>query len=176
MELLKGWDNFCVILGSAAAGLMGLTFVVIALASDAHRAGHPSGTRGYITPTIVHFAIVLAFSIFLSLPGQRVLGLSVALATAGIVGLAYSGVTIFHVLRFAPNYKAVPENWIWHVIAPLLTYGCLVLASILIWRHVSTTMYGMATVLTMLLFIGIHNAWDVAVSIAVQKQKTTTTE
>jgi hypothetical protein len=37
-------------------------------------------------------------------------------------------------------------------------------------------MYGMATVLTMLLFIGIHNAWDVAVSIAVQKQKTTTTE
>ena len=30
-ELPEGWDNFYVILESAAAGLIGLTFVVIAL-------------------------------------------------------------------------------------------------------------------------------------------------
>ena len=38
MKLLEGWDNFYVILGSAAAGLIGLTFVVIALLSDVRRA------------------------------------------------------------------------------------------------------------------------------------------
>jgi hypothetical protein len=32
-------------------------------------------------------------------------------------------------------------------------------------------MYGIAASLTLLLFIGIHNAWDVAVSVTVQRKK-----
>jgi hypothetical protein len=171
MELLKGWDNFCVILGSATAGLMGLTFVVIALASDARRASHPSGTRGYITPTIVHFGIVLAVCIVMSLPGLRTSGLSLALAAGGVLGLLYTCITVFHVLRFATNYKPVVEDWIWHVLAPIAAYGCLLATSVIVRKELSTTMYEVAAVLTILLFIAIHNAWDVAVSIAAQKQK-----
>ena len=173
MDLLKGWDNFCVILGSATAGLMGLTFVVIALASDARRAGHPSGTRGYITPTIVHFGVVFALCIFLSLPGLRVTGLSLAFAAGGIAGLLYTCVTIVHVLHFSTNYKPVVEDWLWHVLAPLVAYTCLIATSVLVRHEPSETLYAVAAVLTILLFIAVHNAWDVAVSIAVQKQKTT---
>ena len=49
-SLLADWANFYVITGSAAAGLTGLTFVVIALASDAQRAhwrliGHGEGVH-----------------------------------------------------------------------------------------------------------------------------------
>jgi hypothetical protein len=83
MSLLEGWDNFYVILGSAAAGLMGLTFVIIALLSDRRRA-HPSGMSGYITPTIVHFGTVLALSAFLSMPHQNMTSLSLGLGVTGI--------------------------------------------------------------------------------------------
>lgn len=34
---LAGWDNFYVIAGTSAAGLTGLTFIVITLAAEAHR-------------------------------------------------------------------------------------------------------------------------------------------
>ena len=37
MSPLTGWENFYVILGSAAAGLMGLTFVVIVLIAETGR-------------------------------------------------------------------------------------------------------------------------------------------
>jgi hypothetical protein len=32
-------------------------------------------------------------------------------------------------------------------------------------------MYGIASALTLLLFVGIHNSWDVAVSVTMQKKK-----
>ena len=37
LALLADWDNFYVIAGGAAGGLTGLTFVVIALATDSQR-------------------------------------------------------------------------------------------------------------------------------------------
>ena len=46
---LEGWENFYVITGSSAAGLIGLTFVVIALAADSRRDNH-RGLRVYVTP------------------------------------------------------------------------------------------------------------------------------
>src|SRR5271170_684046 len=47
-SLLAEWDNFYVITGSAAAGLTGLTFVVIALAADANRVD-ARGLHAYVT-------------------------------------------------------------------------------------------------------------------------------
>jgi hypothetical protein len=170
MSLHEGWDNFYVILGSAAAGLMGLTFVVIALLSDARRA-NVAGTSGYITPTIVHFGTVLALSAFLSVPRQSMTSLSLGFGATGIATLIYTGVIVANMRRFARNYKPVLEDWVWHAILPALVYGALFAMAFLLWRQPQQTMYGIAACLTLLLFIGIHNAWDVAVSVTVQKQK-----
>jgi hypothetical protein len=169
MSLLEGWDNFYVILGSAAAGLMGLTFVVIALLSDARRANR-SGMSGYITPTIVHFGTVLALSAFLSVPRQSVTSLSVGFGIAGIGTLIYTAVIVRNMRRFANNYVPVMEDWVWHAILPALVYGALLAIAFLIWRQPQQSMYGIAGSLTLLLFIGVHNSWDVAVSVTVQKQ------
>ncbi len=170
MSLLEGWDNFYVILGSAAAGLMGLTFVVIALLSDMSRAT-PTGTSGYITPTIVHFGTVLALSAFLSVPHQNLTSLSLGLGVTGMGTLIYTGVIVLNIRRFASNYAPVLEDWIWHAILPTAVYGSLFAMAFFIWRRPQQTTYGIAASLTLLLFIGIHNAWDVAVSVTVQKKK-----
>jgi hypothetical protein len=87
---LEGWDNFYVILGSAAAGLLGLTFVVIALISEARRAT-AAGTSGYITPTVVHFGTVLGLTCFLSVPRQNVTSLSIGFGSTAIGLLIYTG-------------------------------------------------------------------------------------
>jgi hypothetical protein len=170
MSLLDGWDNFYVILGSAAAGLMGLTFVIIALLSDRRRA-HPSGMSGYITPTIVHFGTVLALSAFLSMPHQNMTSLSLGLGVTGIGTLTYTAVIVANIRRFASDYAPVLEDWLWHAILPTAVYGSLFAMAFFIWRQPQQTMYGIAASLTLLLFIGIHNAWDVAVSVTVERKK-----
>src|SRR5450631_932719 len=68
LPLLDRWDNFYVIVGSSAAGLTGLTFVVIALASDA-KVVRLSGLRTFITPIVSHFGTALWISALLCIPG-----------------------------------------------------------------------------------------------------------
>jgi hypothetical protein len=170
MKILEGWDNFYVILGSAAAGLIGLTFVVIALLSDARRA-NPAGMQGYITPTIVHFGTVLALAAYMSVPHQTILSLSAGLAICGIGTVIYTAVIANNVRRFATEYVPVVQDWVWHVILPTFDYATLLATAFLIWYRLQLALYCVAAALTLLLFIGIHNAFDVAVSVTMQKQK-----
>jgi hypothetical protein len=169
LAALANWDNFYVITGSAAAGLIGLTFVVIALSADAHRVS-PIGLRIFVTPTIVHFAAVLAFAAFLSMPHLSVLSVSLALGTAGFAGLIYAGVLAASIRRMVTEYVPAREDWLWNVILPIAAYGLLSAGAFLVWRSPEQSLYGFAVASMLLLFIGIHNAWDVAVWNSIRKQ------
>jgi hypothetical protein len=160
---LTGWDNFYVIVGSSAGGLTGLTFVVIALISDVARGVRPTGVGAFVTPTIVHFGGVLALAAFMSMPHQRVSSLSAGFAVAGFAGVIYGGVIAANMRRQGAAYVPVLEDWIWNVILPTLVYGCLLLLAVLIWRWPALTMYGVAALSLGMLFIGVRNAWDIAV-------------
>jgi hypothetical protein len=169
MSPFEGWDNFYVILGSAAAALLGLTFVVIALMGD--RRAHPSGMAGYITPTVVHFGTVLGLSCFVSVPHQNVIGLSIGCGSAALGLLIYTSTIAANVRRFSRTYVPVLEDWIWHVILPASIYCLLLAMAFFLWREPRESMYGIAAALLLLLFVGIHNSWDVAVSVTVQNKK-----
>jgi hypothetical protein len=159
---LAEWENFYVMTGSAAAGLMGLTFVVIALAGDARQV-KLSGLRAFVTPTIVHFGAVLAMAAFLSMPRQSVLTLSLGFGAEGLAGLAYVGGVTAGIRRLLSDYVPEREDWIWNVILPAVMYGALLGCACLVWRRPEASLYGVAAVCVLLLFTGIHNAWDIAV-------------
>ncbi len=168
-SLVAEWDNFYVITGSSAGGLTGLTFVVIALASDSKRVNF-RGLRAYVTPTIVHFGAVLALAAYMSMPHQGVLSLSLGFGAAGAAGLAYVAFIGSTIGRIASEYIPVHEDWIWNVILPAIVYGTLLATAFLIWWRPSLSMYGVAAVSVLLMFIGIHNAWDIAVWNSIRKQ------
>jgi hypothetical protein len=172
-SLLKDWDNFYVITGSAAAGLTGLTFVVIALSADAKRV-NLRGLRTFVTPTIVHFGAVLALAAFLSMPHQGVLSLSLGFGAAGVAGLVYVAVIAGGIVRIAGDYIPVHEDWIWNVALPGIVYGVLFAAAFLIWRRPAASMYGVAAASVLLVFVGIHNAWDVAIWNSVRRHNDST--
>jgi hypothetical protein len=73
--------------------------------------------------------------------------------------------------RFSLQYVPVLEDWIWHVILPALVYGVLLAMAFFLWHEPRESMYGIGAALVMLLFVGIHNSWDVAVSVTAQNKK-----
>ena len=160
---LAGWDNFYVIVGSAAGGLTGLTFVVIALVRDAINV-RPTGLRAYVSPTMVHFGGVLALAAYLSMPHQKISTVSAGLVLGGLAGVIYGIFTALSLRKTGTAaYTPVREDWVWNVIMPTLVYLALCVMGFLIWYRPEQTLFGVATLALFLLFIGIRNAWDIAV-------------
>jgi hypothetical protein len=159
---LSQWENFYVIVGSAAGGLTGLTFVVIALIRDVSNV-RPTGLGAFVTPTIVHFGGVLALAAFLSMPDLTVGILSGAFGLGGLAGVVYGGFIAGNMRRHGTAYVPVREDWMWNVVLPTLAYAALLVMAILIWHHPVATLHTVAILSLVLLFIGIRNAWDIAV-------------
>ena len=167
---LAGWENFYVIVGSSAGGLTGITFVVVALIRDVAGGARPTGVGVFVTPTIVHFGGVLALAAYLSMPHQGVRSLSAGFGAIGLAGLIYGGVIGAGMRRHDGEYVPVREDWMWNVILPTLVYGCLLAMALLVLRRPAQTLYGVATLTLILLFIGIRNAWDIAVWMSLSRK------
>jgi hypothetical protein len=168
-SLTAEWDNYYVIIGSSAAALTGLTFVVIALAAESKRINF-IGLRAYVEPTIVHFCAVLAVACYLSMPHQGALTLSLGFGVAGAAGLAYVAGVAASIGRVASDYTPAREDWIWNAILPGFCYAVLLAMGILIWYRPAASLYGVGTASLSLMLIGIHNAWDVAVWNAIRNR------
>jgi uncharacterized membrane protein len=70
-------------------------------------------------------------------------------------------------------YKPVFEDWLFHVLLPLTAYSMLAAAAFAAGSHLRAALFGIGAAALLLLFIGIHNAWD-AVTYHVFDSKTKT--
>lgn len=169
LPALTGWENFYVILGSAAAGLTGLTFVVVALAADANMT-HLSGLRTFVSPTVIHFSSALWIAALCSVPRQTVLSLGVTGLASGILGLAYTLRTMHRMASMdRRDYVPVLQDWVWNGALPLLAYALLGAGGALLWFASAAPGYLIGLSALLLIFIGIHNVWDLAVWILAER-------
>src|SRR5438270_12082731 len=81
------WESFYVIVGSSAAALTGLQFVVVVLGAEARSIGPEVGAFG--TPTVVHFCATLLLSAILSVPWRAASNAGLALGAVGVGGERY---------------------------------------------------------------------------------------
>ena len=164
MPPFAAWESFYVIIGSSAAALTGLQFVVITLGAE-KRAGDSGTTRAFGTPTIVHFCAVLLVAAILSAPWPAVFGPAVALAACGVAGVIYVFIVISHTRR-QTLYRPVMEDWLWHCVFPLIAYSTLVVSAATLPWIPTSSLFAIASTSLLLLFSGIHNAWDAVTYIA----------
>jgi hypothetical protein len=154
------WESFYVIVGSSAAALTGLQFVVMALVADQQRTDGGTETIGaFGTPTVVHFCAVLLMSGILSAPWPSLRPPSWVLGVLGVLGVIYAVIVTLRARRQV-GYKPVFEDWLFHSILPILSYGALLVAGAMMRRDSTDALFGIAAAALLLLFIGIHNAWD----------------
>jgi hypothetical protein len=132
--------------------------------------GDADTSRAFGTPTIVHFCAVLFIAAVLSAPWAPLAGPAYIFGLCGLAALLYAAV-ILRVVRRQTAYKPVLEDWVWHFTLPPLAYALLLLAAIVLQRDTAVSLFVIAGTAVLLLFVGIHNAWDSATFIALQQRQ-----
>src|SRR5438876_5281029 len=87
--MIEGWHEFYLLVGTSAAALTGLMFVVISISPETIAERPKSGLRAFVTPTMVFFTTALAISAFMLVPHIAPAALALLLALTGVGGLAY---------------------------------------------------------------------------------------
>ena len=163
------WESFYVIVGSSAAALTGLQFVVMVLGAEVN-AIKGTTIRAFASPTIVHFCGVLMVSALLSAPWSTVTGASVCLGVTGLAGVIYVMIVLGHARRQS-DYVPELEDWLCHFALPFVAYFAVISAAVALVSHRATALFIMAGAVLLLLFDGIHNAWDAVTYIALSQRK-----
>ena len=167
---LAAWETFYVIIGASAGALIGLQFVVIALVAESRRRSTLREIDAFGTPTIVHFCVVVLMAGIVSAPWHDLGKVAFALGASGASGVAYV-LTVVRRARRQTGYEPVLDDWIWHAVLPFISYAALLVSAVLLQRDPSASLFAVGATALLLLFIGIHNAWDTVTYIAVERGK-----
>ena len=160
MTVFSGWQNFYVIVGSSAGALIGLQFVVIALIAevpavkDMQRAG-----SAFATPTIIHFGSVLLLAAAISAPWNGTAGAAIFWGVLGLAGVIYV-IVVARLMRTQQAYAPQLEDRLFHVLLPFAAYATLLGSAFAGSSHAGGALFAVGAAALLLLFIGIHNAWD----------------
>jgi hypothetical protein len=159
---LAGWENFYVIVGSSAGALIGLQFVVLTLIAESPIVSGRDVKRAssaFSTPTIVHFGAVLLLSAIISAPWHGLGAVAVLWGAVGFCGIVYE-IIVARRMRMQTAYQPEFEDWLFHALLPMAAYATVIGAAIAARAEVDGALFGIAAAALLLLFVGIHNAWD----------------
>lgn len=168
---LHPWEAYYVIVGTSAGALIGLQFVVLTLVTEG---GMLRGTdetfAAFSSPNVVHFCGALLVSAVFSAPWHDPAPPAVIIALTGVIGFIYSVVVLRRATR-QRDYKPVLEDWVWHAWLPMLAYASLSYAGYRLSRVTDDSLFIVGGAALLLVFIGIHNAWDTVTYVTLERSR-----
>jgi hypothetical protein len=157
MSQFVAWDSFYVIVDSAAGALIGLQFVVMTLIAE--RPPVREAGAAFATPTIVHFGTTLLLSALLRAPWPLIILAAALWGLIGFSGVGYA-LIVARRMRKQATYRPEFEDWLFHAVLPLAAYGMLALSAFAAISYTREALFCVGAAALLLLFTGIHNAWD----------------
>ena len=107
----------------------------------------------------------------LSAPWHGIAPAAVLWGLLGLSGVVYAAI-VARRLQQQTAYKPEFEDWLFHVLLPFAGYVTLLACALAARSHGVEALYGVAGAALLLLFIGIHNAWDaVTYHVFVQRRR-----
>jgi len=159
--VFQGWDSFFQITGEVPATLIGLIFVVATLTQGGDRARLLRAVSIYLTPTVLHFSIVLCVSALAVAPRFYPGWRAALFAVAALTGLGNGIWACIGISRRQPG--ADPPHWSdqWlYGVAPTALYVLLLADTVAVAARTPWAVDVLAVLLLALLLIGVRNAWD----------------
>jgi hypothetical protein len=166
-DLIEDWHDFDLMVGTAAATLVGLMFVAASIGASIYTEKNRAGMEAFISPTVVHFTSVLVLALFALIPTHEWLTLAGLLALVGAAGGIYSA-NLWMQLFVRRRFDVDIVDRLFYAALPLLGYVLLLLAAFFLLRQSEAGLDLLAAAQITLLLAGIRNAWDMMMWIAIR--------
>ncbi|HVJ55311.1 MAG TPA: hypothetical protein VM689_22815 [Aliidongia sp.] len=161
--MFSGWQSFYQVTGSAAGELIGLLFIVATLSSGREHSSIMQGIKLYVTPTVMHLALILVISGIALVPETSVV------VPAPLVGfVAIGGLVFTFLIAVRLGRLTSPAHWsdFWcYGVAPTVIYAGLAGAAAAGYAGARAQL-PIAVLLLILLLVAIRNAWDLVTWLA----------
>jgi hypothetical protein len=161
LQQIEAWHDFYVIVGSSAAGLTGLMFVVVSLRTERAIARETTGLRTFVTPTVAYFTTVLVVAAVMTMPFMTATVLATMLGLGSLGELTYM-ISLRGHQRWRKS-KLDRMDWLFYVGLPILSYVLILAAAVGVWVRAEVGLGILGGTMILLLVIGIRNAWDLVV-------------
>lgn len=165
-QALSSWQNYYIVVGPAAAALIGIQFVVITLVASQRRSVPAEALHAFASPTLTHLASVLVVSALMCVPWATLEHAALSLAACGLAGLAYGVGTIRRSKRqgyYAPDCA----DRFWYMLLPCSLNAGLLASALALPGGSEGALLAIGGVALGLLLVGIHNAWDTVTYIVI---------
>ena len=169
--LAASWQNFYLLIGAAAATLIGLMFVAITFGATMIEVKDANATRAFLDPTLGHFVQVLvtACVVVAPSPGRTIFG---ALVIAiGVLRLA-TLVRIQRHMRDAQrkNNDLELSDWMSGLVVPFAAYVVVTACGALF--VAGRAPFGLLAATTVVVLLnGIYGAWELMVWLALARTR-----
>jgi len=166
-ELIAPWHDFFILIGTAAATLIGAMFVVVSIGIGILSRDRSIAIRVFLSTTVVHLSTVFFGCVLAMVPVLTPRSQAIIAGVAGVAGIGYS----LHVIwGFSQHRGTVLSDWFWYAAFPLVAYAVLVMAAGLGLDDTAEGLDLFAAVLTVLLVAGMRNAWDMLVYLVTRER------
>ncbi len=169
-EPLQRWHDFYLLVGGAAATLVGLMFVAISLGSRLITQQSLPGLRVFVDPTLIHFIYVLVIATVVVVPTLTRNPLGILLIIVGVVSFGRELRMVPFMWQRHREQVVDLQDWVWHFIVPSVGYLLFVGTGIGLLLRVHLAFNGLAFASILLLVAGIRNAWDMVVWFALKTE------
>jgi len=165
-EMFEGWGEYFFMIGSSAAALIGLMFVVVTLTAG-HRSDQVErGKHLYTSPIVCHLGAVLVLSGAAIAPGMSGTLFGVLSGVLALLGLTLGVRSAVGISRSPGAPEAAGFDLFWYGVAPALVYVGLAAAAVAVFAGASWSADAVAADLMALLLVSIHAEWDLVTYLA----------
>jgi hypothetical protein len=170
LEALRGWHDFYILTGTAAATLIGLMFVALSFSANLkqqHRSNED--IDAFVTPSMAYFAEALFIAAVTLAPLNDA---RIAAALLSTLPLTILWPAIRRLRRFFWVHRQDPmdvKDWFWHVVAPTALQLVLLACAAGLVGGDGRVLYGLAVVTVGLIAAGVRNAWTLVLWILQQQ-------
>lgn len=160
LQTIRGWQNFYMLTGAAAATLIGLLFVAISISVGTNLSVERArnSLRTFVSPILIYYVQAFGISCLTVMPLQSINIPGFVIAVPGIIDVVLALKTCWRILVLHRDEMDL-GHWIWHFLLPLLTGLLLIGIAIGIFIDVPLAAPGLAIADLLCLTIGLRNTW-----------------
>ena len=160
--MFEPWETFYLLIGTSAAALVGVMFIVMTLAAEVAVEQFDRGTSLYQTPIVFHLAVIVTVSALAAVPAHLMIVVAGLILLLGLCGIGYSASITQRTLRPDDYYQPTASDRIYFGILPGLSYVLLGAGAVGAWWAPEVAAEAIGGAILLLLLVSIRNAWDVA--------------